>query len=68
MDLDRCARHPGPFRRVSRVDRRAPPIASAVVKYSEVDHARIDGEVLELAERWLSLDIRRDLQHGGHPS
>ncbi len=34
-----------------------------VVKYSEVDHSRIDSDVLELTERWLGLEVRRDIEH-----
>lgn len=34
-----------------------------VVRYSEIDHSRLDETTLELAERWLDLEIRRDVEH-----
>jgi hypothetical protein len=34
-----------------------------VVRYSEVDHSRIDDAVMRLAETWLDLHVRRDLEH-----
>ena len=34
-----------------------------VVEYKDVDHSRLDPQILELAEKWLSLEIRRDIEH-----
>jgi hypothetical protein len=34
-----------------------------VVRYSEVDHGRIDDAVMALAEEWLDLRIRSELEH-----
>jgi len=34
-----------------------------VVEYGDVDHARLDQEILELAERWLAVEVRRDVEH-----
>jgi len=33
------------------------------VKYSEVDHSRLDDAVMRLAETWLDPRIRRDVEH-----
>jgi hypothetical protein len=33
-----------------------------VVKYSDVDHSRVDDAVMQLAEKWLNLEVRRDLE------
>src|SRR6478609_7474570 len=33
-----------------------------VVEYADVDHARLDQEILELAERWLAVEVRRDVE------
>jgi len=34
-----------------------------VIEYEDVDHARLDHEVLDLAERWLGVEPRRDIEH-----
>lgn len=34
-----------------------------VVDYEDVDHERLDQEKLELAEKWLGVEIRRDIDH-----
>ena len=34
-----------------------------VVEYEDVDYARLDHEVLELAEQWLAVETRRDIEH-----
>jgi hypothetical protein len=35
-----------------------------VVEYAEVDHDRLDNQVLVEAEAWLGVTPRRDLDHG----
>ena len=35
----------------------------AVVDYSDVDHGRLDHETLRLAEQWLGVHIRDDIEH-----
>ena len=34
-----------------------------VIDYTDVDHDRLDGEVLALAETWLGVVVRRDIEH-----
>jgi hypothetical protein len=34
-----------------------------VVEYSDVDHERLDENTLRLAEQWLDVEIRRDIDH-----
>jgi len=33
------------------------------VKYSDVDHSRLNGDVVRLAETWMNLRIRPDREH-----
>jgi hypothetical protein len=33
------------------------------VEYGDIDHGRVDADVLALAERWLGVEPRRELEH-----
>jgi hypothetical protein len=33
------------------------------IDYSDVDHGRLDQDALRLAEEWLDVQLRRDLEH-----